>query len=213
MKILLRQPETWRTRDKPKSNPGNDPGTSSNRCDRTALWQVSRADDSKECNPIPPRCCRKEAAAGSPRVSARFLKKSRLISQNFQECERDSEDGQAGKNSLFNFSISWYTWSRLICSFALTCGAMEDRSLLFICEATIRTKVRQKYIIIENSNWLLKKIHLKIEQFCEKRTWVNSSSPLLLSSQSDLFRAARRLRLELIRRRRFLVRDAPFVRL
>lgn len=47
----------------------------------------------------------------------------------------------------------------------------------------------------------------------EKRTWVNSSSPLLLSSQSDLFRAARRLRLELISWRRFLVRDALFVRL
>lgn len=44
--------------------------------------------------------------------------------------------------SLFNFSTSWYSRSRLACSFVLTCGAMEDRSLLLIVYEAKNDKVK-----------------------------------------------------------------------
>lgn len=55
--------------------------------------------------------------------------------------------------------------------------------------------------------------HTKYVYNFVKHTWVNSSSPLLLSSQSDLFRITRCLHLGFINWWWFFVRDALFVRL
>lgn len=85
----------WRIKGKPRSNPDNDPGTSSNKCDHTVSWQVSRAGGNIKYSPIPRRCCRKGAAGGFQRVSVRFLQTKyhlRLFFKNIKkifECTND----------------------------------------------------------------------------------------------------------------------------